>query len=397
MTMSISTYRQYQQALGALKPVYPLAYLDLDLLHENIRAILHRAASKKIRVASKSLRSVAVLKRIQSALPTAQGVMCYSPYEAIHLSRHGLDDLLVAYPTMHEAAVAAVCAEVREGKTIILMLDSPQHVALLQRVAARENVVLPVCLDLDLSYDLPGLHFGVWRSSVTDVSSALRLFETIAASPHLRLDGLMGYEAQIAGVGDVGGLKQAFIRLLKQRSIPALRQRRLAVVNALTARGAALRFVNGGGTGSLESTAQEAIVTEVAVGSAFYAPALFDHYTAFRHLPAAGFALEIVRQPQPDIFTCFGGGYVASGSAGKDKLPQPYLPHGAQLIELEGAGEVQTPVRYRGSAQLALGDPIFFRHAKAGELCEHFNSLHLISNGRIADEVPTYRGEGCKF
>jgi D-serine deaminase-like pyridoxal phosphate-dependent protein len=40
------------------------------------------------------------------------------------------------------------------------------------------------------------------------------------------------------------------------------------------------------------------------------------------------------------------------------------------------------------------GDPILFRHAKAGELAERFRTLHLIAGGRVLDEVPTYRGQG---
>jgi D-serine deaminase-like pyridoxal phosphate-dependent protein len=98
-----------------------------------------------------------------------------------------------------------------------------------------------------------------------------------------------------------------------------------------------------------------------------------------------------------DLYTCLGGGYVASGSAGTEKLPRPYLPDGAALLPLEGAGEVQTPVRYRGPERLALGDPIFMRHSKAGELCEHFNTLLLVMAGRVVGEVPTYRGEGQVF
>jgi len=246
--------------------------------------------------------------------------------------------------------------------------------------------------------DLPGLHFGVWRSPVSSVESALSVFRAVRQSPHLRLDGIMGYEAQIAGVGDKGsGVEPRLIRLLKQRSIPRLRELRMAVVDALIAQGAVLRIVNGGGTGSLESTAQEVCVTEVTVGSGFYSPTLFDQFREFRHLPAAGFAIEIVRQPKSKTFTCAGGGYVASGAAGRSKLPQPYLPVGAHLVEREAAGEVQTPIVYAGDIQLQLGDPIFMRHAKAGELCEHFNHLHLISSNNIVGTVPTYRGEGYVF
>jgi len=389
-------YQTYREMFRG-KPM-PFAYVDLDLLDINIKDILQRAQGTKIRIASKSLRCTAILKRIMAASPTFQGVMCYSALEAAHLIQQGLDDLLVAYPCWHEEHVSCACEQIRAGKTVTLMVDSVEHVQHLGRLAAKYGVTLPLCLDIDLSMDFPGLHFGVWRSSVRGVVDALKVYDAIATNPHLRLDGVMGYEAQIAGLGDKGSaVRNRIIRLLKSRSICQVATRRREIVEALKARGAALRFVNGGGTGSIESTIQEDVVTEVAVGSGFYAPGLFDHYQAFHHKPAAGFAIEIVRHPKHDIYTCLGGGYIASGSTDANKQPVPYLPEGAQLTDLEGAGEVQTPIVYRGPETLALGDPIFLRHSKAGELCERFNTLNLISQGQIVDEVPTYRGEGKNF
>ncbi len=147
----------------------------------------------------------------------------------------------------------------------------------------------------------------------------------------------------------------------------------------------------------MDTTGKESVVTEITVGSGFYAPSLFDYYRDFRYQPAAGFAIEIVRQPDASIYTCLGGGYIASGAAGPEKLPQPYLPEGAKLDSLEGAGEVQTPIHYRGPIALKPGDPIFMRHGKAGELCERFTHLLLVSNGAVVEEVTTYRGDGKCF
>jgi D-serine deaminase-like pyridoxal phosphate-dependent protein len=237
--------------------------------------------------------------------------------------------------------------------------------------------------------------------------SALRAPEDIApivaavkANPSVELRGLMGYEAQIAGLQDKApssGLQNMLIPKMKKRSIVELRVRRKAAVEAIRAAGIPLPLVNGGGTGSVESTCEEDVVTEVTVGSGFFSPTLFDHYIQFRHHPAAGFAIEIVRRPQGGMVTCAGGGYVASGQAGKSKLPTPYLPDGAKLLDQEGAGEVQTPVVYEGPERLDLGDPVLMRHAKAGEVCERFNTMLLIANGEVIDEVPTYRGEGQCF
>jgi D-serine deaminase-like pyridoxal phosphate-dependent protein len=378
----------------------PFAFVDLDLLKSNIRQTVVRARGKRIRIASKSIRSVALIELILASNPAFQGIMCFTAPEAVWLSRRGLDDLLLGYPCWHAAQVGEICDELRQSKTIITMVDSIAHVAHLEACAATNGVVMPICLDLDMALDLPGLHVGVWRSSVRSVEDVLQVYAAIERSRHLRLDGVMGYEAQVAGLGDdVPGqpARGAVIRLLKRVSIAIVARRRAAAALALTKRGARLRFVNGGGTGSLESTARETVVTEIAAGSSFFAPGLFDHYRAFRHMPAAGFAIEIVRRPQPGIYTCLGGGYTASGSAGPALLPRPYLPAGARLSPNEGAGEVQTPIHYAGETALNLGDPIFLRHSKAGELCERFNTLLLVSDGAVSGQAATYRGEGQAF
>jgi D-serine deaminase-like pyridoxal phosphate-dependent protein len=307
---------------------------------------------------------------------------------------------LLGYPTWHPDDIAAVARAIADGATITLMIDSVEHVEQVERVANQHGVRLPLCLDIDMATQFPGLHFGVWRSAVKGPEQAKLIIECILASPHVWLDGLMGYEAQIAGVGDqVAGqtVKSALIRQLKRRSLREIAARRTALVELIASYGLPLRFVNGGGTGSMLTTRMEPLVTEITVGSGFYAPALFDSYRDFRYAPAAGFAIEIVRRPNATLYACLGGGYIASGSTGAEKQPRPYLPVGARLTNNEGAGEVQTPIRYQGDVKLNLGDPIFMRHSKAGELCERFTHLLLVSDGAVTDKVTTYRGDGQCF
>ncbi len=391
-------YAYYKEIFS--RHTMPFAYLDLDLFDQNIRQVVTRAGGKRVRLASKSLRSVSVIRRIFASDPCFQGIMCYTAPEAVYLASQGFDDLLVGYPAWNEQDIAAVARAVAAGTHITLMVDSLEHVEQVETVALRQGVRLPLCLEIDMSMNLPGLHFGVWRSPLRTPEQARPVIERIISSPHLWLDGLMGYEAQIAGIGDNfpgHAPKNAIVRGLKRRSIREVAGRRAALVELLRTYDLSPRFVNGGGTGSLATTSREPVVTEITVGSGFYAPALFDNYRDFRYQPAAGFAIEIVRHPRPSIYTCLGGGYIASGSVGPEKQPQPYLPHGARLVSLEGAGEVQTPIRYEGTIPLKPGDPIFMRHSKAGELCERFKRLLLVKDGAIVDEITTYRGDGQCF
>lgn len=389
------TYRRLSKALEGRR--LPAAWVDLDRFDRNLDDLVRRAGGTPIRVASKSLRCRPLIERVL-AHRGCEGVMCFTAAEAVHLSER-MDDLLVAYPTVDPHEVRPVLERLAAGRTIVLTVDDLEQLAILGELARDAGQVLPLCLDVDMSLPLPKLHFGVRRSPIRSADDALAIGRRIHSDPHLELVGVLGYEAQIAGLPDATGKKawNAMVRTLKRASIRDLRRRRGAVVRALRRDGHHLRFVNGGGTGSLESTRADPSVTEVTAGSGLYVPALFDEYAAFEPLPAAGFVLPVVRRPAPGFVTCLGGGYVASGAAGPDRLPKPFLPPGLSLLEPEGAGEVQTPLEGEAADDLPIGAPVFFRHAKAGELCERFAELHLIRGDTIVETVPTYRGEGQTF
>ena len=394
----IPTYSAYRDLFRGT--AFPYAFVDLDLFDKNVAQVLARAPGARIRVASKSLRCPALIQRVLDSNPAYQGVMSYTGKETAYLCEQGFDDFLIGYPIWHADEVSAVCTWLAKGKRITCMVDCPEQVEHLDREAKEHGVTIPICIDVDMSSEFPGLYFGVRRSPVRTVDDALAIATTAAKSPNIHLHAVMGYEAQIAGLPDKipnAALKNVVVKWLKSRSIAEIGARRGKIVEALKARGHAIDLVNGGGTGSIESTIKESWVTEVTVGSAFYAPGVFDHYEHFKHLPAVGFAIEVTRMPTKGVYTCAGGGYIASGEAGPAKQPKPYLPDGAKLIGHEGAGEVQTPVKYDGSETIGLGDPIFMRHAKAGEVCERFKSLLAISNGKVIDEYPTYRGDGQCF
>lgn len=392
------TVEAYERLRGALRDEpMPFGWLDLDAFDRNVAQTVERSGDKHLRPASKSVRCVAALRRVLAAGPSLRGLLCFAAREAALLHAEGFDDLLVAYPTVVPADLdAAMERQAEHGALLTLMVDDPTQVDVIARRARAHGINQPVCLDLDVSVDVPGVRFGVYRSPVRDAAAAAALARVVAATDGVELVGLMGYEAQVAGVPDDGNDPQAVaIRTLKRRSIPVVAERRAAAVAAVEEVVGPLRFVNGGGTGSLGSTTREQAVTEVTAGSAFYAPALFDGHRALDLAPAAGFACAITRRPTGDVVTALGGGWTSSGAAGPQTLPQPYLPPGLELLANEGAGEVQTPLRRgKGAPQLWLGDPVFFRHAKAGELCERVDALVVVQGDRVVDRWPTYRGLG---
>jgi D-serine deaminase-like pyridoxal phosphate-dependent protein len=378
----------------------PFAFVDMDALWSNGDEMLGRAGRLPIRVASKSVRSRAILRQILDRNPRFQGLMTFTLGESVWLTNQGFGNILLAYPTTDRDAIKQ-WVELDAGDTPAVMVDSVEHLNFLVAAAVSPRHRLRVCVDIDMSYRRAGdrVRFGPLRSPLQTAASVVALIEEIGKRPEFELAGLMGYEGHIAGVGD-----QPAGRPLQSRVLPALQKRwiedvraRRADIVAAAQRVAPLEIVNAGGTGSLHLNANEKALTEVTAGSGFFAPALFDGYRAFRLRPAAFFVLPVVRRPNAYAATVLGGGYIGSGAVGKDRAPVPWLPQGLKLDSMEGAGEVQTPLHGPAAARLRLGDRVYFRHAKAGELCERFNSLLLVSRGRIVDEVPTYRGEGQAF
>lgn len=375
--------------------------VDLDAFDANATALAGAAAGKPLRVASKSVRCRALLRRAL-ARSGWRGVLAYTLAEALWLVRAGVsDDVVVGYPTADRGALAALAADPAALAAVTLMVDDPAQLDLVDTVAPARHRPAPVqvCLDLDASWRALGrVHVGVRRSPVHTPEQAGALAAAVAARPGFALAGVMAYEAQVAGVPDAGaGPRAAAVRLMQRRSHRELLARRAAAVAAVVRHSGPLRFVNGGGTGSLARTTVDPSVTEVTAGSGLYGPALFDGYRDWRPAPAALFALPVVRRPAPDVVTVSGGGWIASGPPGRSRAPVPWLPPGLRLLAAEGAGEVQTPLAGKAAQRLAPGDRVWFRHAKAGELCEHVDTLHLLAGDELVEAVPTYRGEGYAF
>lgn len=367
----------------------PTAVVDVDQFDANAAALLRRAGGMPIRIASKSVRVRSLIDRVLR-IDGFAGVLAYSVREAIWLVRCGIADVVVAYPTVDREAVAEVAGDPHLAAQITFMVDLPEHVEFLCALAG--DTPLRLCIDIDCSLRLAKLAVGAHRSSVHTASSAGRLAVRIASTNGARLVGLMYYEAQVAGVpDDLPGM-----RLVKKLSNDQLTRTR-AGIRAAVEQHASLDFVNGGGTGSLHTTRLDPTITELAAGSGLFAPASFDGFDDLRVQPAAWFVSPVTRKPSDNVVVTFSGGYHASGAAGRSRLPVPTHPEGLSYFGQEGAGEVQTPLHGKGARGMKIGDLVWFRHAKAGEMCERFDEVLLVSGDQVVDRVPTYRGEGKNF
>lgn len=394
-------YERYEQIFDGLQA--PFAFVDLDAVWSNAADMLRRAAGKPIRIASKSVRCRPFISRLLDLDRGFQGLLTFTLPETLWLWEQGERDLVLAYPSADTAAMTRLArlTAAHPDEAPVVMVDCPEHLDMIEACASSFVAPIRVAMDIDTSWwPLGGVvKVGPKRSPIRTAEAAASFAREIDRRERVRLVGLMAYEGQIAGVGDDAPgryLRNAAIRQMQSASLRDVRERRAAIVSAVS-EVTELQFVNGGGTGSIELTTSEGAVTEIAAGSGFYAPVLFDSYRSFTLNPAAMFALPIVRKPAADVATALGGGYLASGVGAKDRMPVPHLPAGLRLDSLEGTGEVQTPLSGSAARSLEIGDRVYFRHVKAGEMCERFNKLYLVTGTTIRDEVPTYRGEGKAF
>ncbi|MFT4009269.1 MAG: alanine racemase [Nocardioidaceae bacterium] len=379
-------------------PPSPPAYVvDLDAFDANADDLARRAAGTPIRVASKSLRVPALIHRAL-AHPGFAGVLAYNLYECLWLLDQGIcDDLMMGYPVTEPGALSALLAHPTATDHVTLMVDSTDQLDLIDRLrgGGSQDRIVRVALDVDASLHWRGQHLGVQRSPLFEIHDVLAVARAISGRRGFRLVGVMTYEGQVAGLQDdlptlAGRARSLMIRRIKQLSIEQLDERRREIAAALDDV-VEVELWNSGGSGSIESSSTPP-VTEVTAGSGLLVSGIFDHYASFEPRPAAFFGLRVCRRPGPDVVVVSGGGLIASGPPGKDRQPIPWAPPGLHLTGREGAGEVQTPLVGKGAARLSLGDWVWFRHAKAGEIAEHTNVAHLLSGAEIVETVPTYRG-----
>jgi D-serine deaminase-like pyridoxal phosphate-dependent protein len=392
--------RRLAAAVSAVDPLpTPAMVVDLDAFDANADDLARRAAGTPIRLASKSVRVPELIARALRH-PAFHGVLSFTLREALWLHERGIsDDLVVAYPTVDREALTRLVESPAAAAAITLMVDDLAQLDVVDSVRRSLAVPVRVAIDVDAGLRIGGQHVGPKRSPLYDPAAVAALARRVLDRHGFRLVGAMTYEGQVAGLPDMVPTQRAkslVVRGLKQASQSQIEERRQQVADAL-AGVVELEFWNAGGSGSVETTAADPIVTEVAAGSGLLVPTLFDHYRSFDPRPAAFFALPVVRRPTAGIATVHGGGLVASGPAGRDRLPSPWLPEGLHLTALEGAGEVQTPLTGPGAARLAVGDLVWFRHAKSGEVFEHTNEVHLLSGDAFVDRVETYRGHGLAF
>ena len=249
-------HRRLERACAELEA--PFACVDLDAFDANREALARRAGGTRIRLASKSIRCRALLERVLGGEDSAvQGMLVLTVREALWLSEHGFNDIVVGYPSVDRRALAELVRRsqsVSPEHRIAVMVDAVEHLDLLEAAGAAAGSEVNVCLDADAGLWLFGgrVRVGPKRSPLHTPLQLMALSQEVRRRPGLRLAGMMAYEGQIAGVGDRPPgqpLRALAIRAMQSASRRELRERRAELVAAVKPAGHEAFFVNAGGTG----------------------------------------------------------------------------------------------------------------------------------------------------
>src|ERR1700723_105454 len=240
MSREVDGRDQVDRATAHLDP--PFAVVHLAAFDANARDLVRRANGVPIRVVSKSLRCRHLIERAL-ARPGYRGVMSYSLAEALWLHATGTtDDLLVAYPTADRASLRALAADDAARQHITVTIDSAAHLDFIDATLGAGHPVIRVCLDLDMSWRPlpygPVVQVGTWRSPLRTPAQAALFAETILGRPGFSLVGVLGYEGQIAGLGDAPPgrpVRAALVQAMQARSSAELNERRAAAVGRVPA------------------------------------------------------------------------------------------------------------------------------------------------------------------
>lgn len=393
----------------------PTMIVDLDIYLENVRRLgkIAEKNGKKLRMATKSIRVPSLIDLVlKEGGKSFQGLMCFSVEECEKLyESYGYDDFLVAYPTVQESDLEITWSLRSKGVSVHLMIDSEAHVLLInqfwekktQHVDPSKQIKCKVCIDYDMSYRLLGgfIHLGAHRSPIHTLEDIKILVQFIQSQGNnLQLSGFMAYDAQVAGLPEINPfspLMNPIKKLVKYLSIGQIVKKRKELGKWIKSQNLSIEIFNGGGTGSIRQTSSEEYLTEVTAGSGFLQSSLFDYYQDSSSECAFVFALQATRKGGKNLICCQSGGFIASGEISGDKAPVPFLPADLKEFPSEGFGEVQTPLQVPNGLEIKIGDPIFFRPSKAGEIAERFNEYLMKKGNSIVGRAKTYRGLGWNF
>ncbi len=245
-----SIVEAYKPALGRKRCdlMTPALILDLDVAQQNIQCMAERLRDLHVNLRPhvKAHKCAELARRqIQAG---AIGICTATVWEAIAMSRAGIEDIYIANEVCGWEKISALAREAAL-RHIGVAVDDPCNAAELSDAARCAGSTLDVLIEADV---------GMGRGGVRSVKEALTLADCVTRLPGLCLRGIQAYEGHCMLERD---------RTVRTRKAAEAMGVAAEVIEALSGAGFACETVSAGGTGTYDITGRDPRVTEIQAGS----------------------------------------------------------------------------------------------------------------------------------
>ena len=373
-----------QAALKRAGVAGPALVIDRPRLEANIGAVRAALAPTRqsLRVVSKSLPAPALLGAVLDGvgatdLMVFNGIMldemlAFRPGADILLGRP-LPAAQVADFVRRHANNPAPAARPQ------WLADSAQRLEQYGEIAAAAGAPMRINLEFDV-----GLH----RGGLADLAALSEAVDRVLADPNLRLSGLMGYDAHVAGAASPAA---EMARVLERYGAAVrLLGEKLGDLSGLT--------LNTAGSPTFALHRDDPWATEVAVGSAFVKPTHYDLPSLTDLRPAAFLAQPVLKVMDPAIFPrreALTEAYNALDPNSRRGFfiyggyddGRPVSPPGIRFSPIWGGRGM-----LEGSARvdLAVDDVVFLRPTESEGVLLRFGDIAVYDGEEISAWWPTF-------
>jgi len=312
----------------------PALLVDIDVLDRNIHEIVEtcRARGVNWRPHAKSHKSPDIVRRQLAA--GASGIVCAKLGEAEVMAQAGIRNILIANQIVGAAKIERLAALAQRSEVIVAVDDVANIKALADRFRTSDRP-LSLVIEVDI---------GMKRAGVSPGYPVVQLARTIAASPGLRLRGVMGWESHVIRIADARAKADAVSEAVGQLTASA---------DACREAGYPVDLVSCGGTGSFPYCCGQPGVTEVEVGGGVFSDVHYRTHAGLEFPYALTLLATVTSRPTATRLILDAGKKEMSADAAS---PEPLgLP---EMISVGLSAEHTTIELGRPSLEPRVGDRV---------------------------------------
>ncbi len=371
----------------------PTLVLDRERMQANAAQVLRNIGDRmQLRLVAKSLPCLPLLDALVAAMHTQRLMVFNLAYlEQLAAQRPALD-LLLGKP-LPVAAAARFYDTLKAGafdpaRQLQWLVDSPQRLAQYRDLARQRDLSMRINIEIDV-----GLH----RGGAASAQELQQMLAILGAEPRLHWSGMMGYDAHLAKLPDLPGVRAGAMA----DALSIYRDYAAQAVRVLHggARPGGLTL-NTGGSPTYRLHDGTGAANELALGSALVKPSDFDTELLRDLAPAAFIATPVLKAQarfdmpngvewlgrtarawdvnQARAYFIYGGNWLAD----------PVSPPGIAPSGLYGTSSNQQVLLGSGAQQLQVDDVIFLRPRQSESVLQQFGDIAVMESGRITQRWP---------